>query len=171
MALWARLGDGDRALAIFKPYLVEQATKSMLAKCGVTPQVDGCLGMTAAITEMLVQSHRGMLELLPALPGEWASGRLNGACVRGGFCLDMLWDQRDGGGIEITVTIARKSGEAGQECWVATDDVESVTVTVLPARLAGAAPPEVLCTTDGPVQVFPPCKVVVLKNPKKSTTS
>ena len=96
---------------------------------------------------------------MPALPAEWPSGRLNGVCVRGGFCLDMIWDQCGSGGIEITITIARKSAAASPgECWLGTDNVLSATLL----GEDGDAP-EVLCTTGDRVQVLPPCKVVVLK--------
>src|SRR5215203_2257396 len=78
MALWARLGDGNRANKIFKNYLNEQSAIQLFALCGKPMQVDGTLGMTAAITEMLMQSQDGVIALLPALPDEWASGEFRG---------------------------------------------------------------------------------------------
>jgi alpha-L-fucosidase 2 len=94
MALWARLGDGNRANRIFKIYLNEQSCMQMFALCGKSLQVDGSLGMTAAITEMLMQSHDGAITLLPALPDEWASGEFRGVRTRGGFELDINWNDR-----------------------------------------------------------------------------
>jgi alpha-L-fucosidase 2 len=91
MALWARLGDGNRANKIFKGYLNEQSCPQMFALCGKALQVDGSLGMTAAITEMLMQSQDGSIDLLPALPDEWSSGEFNGVCARGGFELAFKW--------------------------------------------------------------------------------
>ena len=91
MALWARLSDGERAHSIYKGYLEEQCYMSLFAKCFTPLQVDGSLGMTAAITEMLVQSHEEEIILLPALPVEWGDGSFNGVCVRGGFELDYTW--------------------------------------------------------------------------------
>ncbi len=93
-ALWARLHDGERAEKIFKLYVKEQAYPQFFAKCFTPMQVDGTLGMTAAITEMLVQSHEGYIEWLPALPKAWKEGKVQGIRVRGGFELDMEW--RDG---------------------------------------------------------------------------
>lgn len=106
MALWARLFDGNRANSIYKGYLKEQCYMSLFAKCFTPLQVDGSLGMTAAISEMLVQSHEGIIELLPALPSEWSEGSFKGVCVRGGFELDMAWTDK-----KITsVGILSKSG-------------------------------------------------------------
>ncbi|MEQ1642608.1 MAG: glycoside hydrolase family 95 protein [Pyrinomonadaceae bacterium] len=91
MALWARLGDGNRANKIFKNYLNEQSCSQMFALCGKSLQVDGSLGMTAAITEMLMQSQDGVIDLLPALPDEWSSGEFRGLRTRGGFELEFQW--------------------------------------------------------------------------------
>ena len=91
MALWARLGDGNRANKIFKNYLNEQSCMQMFALCGKSMQVDGSLGMTAAITEMLMQSQDGVIDVLPALPDEWSSGEFRGVRTRGGFELDLQW--------------------------------------------------------------------------------
>ncbi len=91
MALWARLGDGNRANKIFKGYLDEQSCPQLFALCGKSLQVDGTLGVTAAITEMLMQSHEGFIRLLPAVPDEWKTGELKGVRARGGFELDFQW--------------------------------------------------------------------------------
>jgi alpha-L-fucosidase 2 len=91
MALWARLYDGERANKIFKGYIKEQAYPQLFAKCFTPLQVDGSLGVTAGITEMLMQSHEGVIDLLPALPSEWPNGQFNGVCARGAFELDMKW--------------------------------------------------------------------------------
>lgn len=92
MALWARLYDGDRANSIFKGYIKDQAYPQLFAKCFTPLQVDGTFGVAAGITEMLMQSHEGVIDLLPALPNEWSAGRFKGVCARGAFELDMSWE-------------------------------------------------------------------------------
>lgn len=136
MALWARLGDGNRANKIFKGYLAEQSCAQLFALCGRAMQVDGTLGMTAAITEMLMQSHDGRIDLLPALPEQWASGRFTGVCARGGFELDFTW--KDGKLVELKLL-----SKAGETCRVTlprgfgvTSSGKPVTVTNLPGGVA-----------------------------------
>ena len=102
MALWARLGDGNRANKIFKGYLNDQSCSQLFALCGKSLQVDGSLGMTAAITEMLMQSQDAAINLLPALPEEWQSGEFRGVRTRGGFELDLQWEDRQITRLKVT---------------------------------------------------------------------
>ena len=106
MALWARLLDGERANAIYKGYLKEQCYMSLFAKCFTPLQVDGSLGVTAGISEMLVQSHEGIIHLLPALPKEWLSGEFKGVRARGAFELGLNWEK----GAIKTVNILSMAG-------------------------------------------------------------
>jgi alpha-L-fucosidase 2 len=107
MALWARLYDGERAHKIFKGYIKEQAYTQLFAKCFTPLQVDGSFGVTAGITEMLMQSHEGVIDLLPALPKAWSKGHFDGLCARGAFELDMQWDA---GQIRAVEVLSKKGG-------------------------------------------------------------
>ncbi len=106
MSLWARLYDGERAYKIFKGYLKDQCFLQLFAKCFKPMQVDGSLGVTAGITEMLVQSHEGIIELLPALPAAWSAGKFEGVCARGAFELSFQWENNK----LIHVNILSKAG-------------------------------------------------------------
>lgn len=109
MALWSRLGDGNRANKIYKGYLKEQSCTSLFALCGKAPQVDGTFGVTAAITEMLMQSHDSFIKLLPALPDEWSDGEFKGVCARGAFELDYAWKNK-------RITRLKILSKAGEVC-------------------------------------------------------
>ena len=91
MSLWARLYDGERAYKLFKGYLKDQCFMQLFAKCFTPMQVDGSLGVTAGINEMLIQSHEGVIEFLPALPAAWSEGKFNGVCARGAFEINFAW--------------------------------------------------------------------------------
>jgi len=108
--LWARLKDGDRANKVLKGYLNEQVYASLFAICARKFQVDGSLGMTAGITEMLIQSQEGYLEFLPALPKEWSYGRFKGVMARGGFELDFSWEEN----ALTSITLLSKAGRPCQ---------------------------------------------------------
>ncbi len=120
MALWARLGDGNRANKIYKGYLKEQCTASMFALCGRALQVDGSFGVTAAVSEMLMQSHDGFIKLLPALPDEWGEGEFKGLCARGGFELDFQWQNKK-------LTALKILSKAGATCRIETNPNVKIT--------------------------------------------
>ena len=111
VALWARMYDGNRANKILNGYMNEQAYPQLFANCANAMQVDGTMGMTAGITEMLLQSHEGVIDLLPALPDVWSDGRFDGVCARGGFELDMKWQDQSITEVEIL-------SKAGKPCCI-----------------------------------------------------
>jgi alpha-L-fucosidase 2 len=92
LALWARLGDGERAFKILQGLLGPRRTYPNMFDAHPPFQIDGNFGGAAGILEMIVQSWGGEIHLLPALPRAWPRGRLHGVRAHGGVELDIDWN-------------------------------------------------------------------------------
>lgn len=113
--LWARVKDGDRAYSryqlLLKKYMLEN-----LWNMHPPFQIDGNLGGTAGVAEMLIQSHEGYINPLPALPAAWRDGSYEGLVARGNFVVSVFWKQ----GFMTQMNVLSR---AGGDCVIQYNDI------------------------------------------------
>mgnify|MGYP005837834127 FL=1 len=107
MACWARLREPEKAMENFVYALHQYTFENLFSICSKALQVDGSFGMTAALAEMLLQSHEGEIFILPAVVPSWKKGRITGLRARGGFQLNLSWDENQGVVVEVFSGLGR----------------------------------------------------------------
>lgn len=118
--LWARAKNGDRAYKLYQQLLKTGLFENLW---DVHPpfQIDGNFGATAGVAEMLLQSHEGYIEPLPALPNTWSKGSYSGLVARGNFVFSVAWNHK-----KITrMSILSRQGEI---CTLKYENISKVSI-------------------------------------------
>ena len=182
MLCWARIQDAEEAYDQLQLMITEHLGNNLFSnynnhskqKASNNPfQIEANFGYTAAVAEMLLQSHAGYIEFLPTLPAAWLNGSFNGLTARGNFAADAIWEN----GVATKLTVYSRSGgtcavkypnvanavvtdSKGNAVAFTADDQdlirfetevgESYTITQIPAHTPGLnAPEKISFTQDG----------------------
>ena len=121
MNLWARLGDAEHSYRFFRQMMRPMGDYNGYHERGGTYDnlfdacppfvIDGNFGCLAGMLEMLLQTNRGSIDLLPALPQAWSEGRITGLRAPHGFVIEMVW-------MDHQLVLARIKSELGEPCTV-----------------------------------------------------
>lgn len=120
ICMWSRLERGDKVADCINRF-VGNSVANNLHNRGAN-QSDATFGFSAGVAESLIQSHEGMISLLPALDANWKDGSVTGLCARGGFDVSMSW--KDG-----KLQSAQISNKNGGSCKIRYND-KTVLLTV-----------------------------------------
>ena len=119
---WARLHDGDHA-GVMVNQILKESTYDNLFDTHPPFQIDGNFGATAGMTEMLLQSHGGAVDLLPAVPTMWSSGKVEGLRARGNIEVDISWSDN------VIQTATLQTFTATEDLEVKGLEIEKATIT------------------------------------------
>jgi alpha-L-fucosidase 2 len=130
---WARLAEGDSVQMVLDRHFSNALYNNLTCQFTGFWQIDGNLGMTAAIGEMLMQSQGGEITLLPALPSKYPNGYVTGLKARGGYTVDVFWENT-----KLTKVVV-KSLLAGKVSVRYKDKIKQLTVNPLSSFTLTAA--------------------------------
>lgn len=120
MNVRARTREAEKAHEVYSKFLSERTLPNLWT---VHPpfQIDGNLGTMAGVVEMLVQSHEGFIEPLPALPKAWETGSFNGLVARGNFEIELNWEKSK-------ISFFKIISKSGGKCCIKLDNVKGAQI-------------------------------------------
>ncbi len=121
MGCYARIKDGKMAHQMLHDLADKQMTTNLLTLCGNVFQIEAILGTSATMTETMVQSHEGYIDLFPAMPESWKNGSIDGIVARGNFEMGLDW--KDGALKKVSLL-----SKAGQQAKITYPSITSVKV-------------------------------------------